>query len=324
MSIPATFLSANAFSVASDKAAEFVAGVRVQADCGTDGMQYGTSAGYSGTTVTLSMDSGSTLTARLTGVLHGNDTPQSAALPRLAAECRLTLSGANLLLSRSDGYRVIIDDAPQIIPAAGVLLAPAGLAANTIYFIYVAMPSGSMTLEATTTAYVQDSRNGVLVKSDDRTRTLVGMARTIAGPAWADTAAQRFVLSYYNRRYISVAISSSTQTGTSSSTYIDLAGAVIYFLCWPDEAFQCLANMRVTTAGAYGIGSGIMNLDGSTIVESEVVMPVVASSPYNVTGAMSMIRNAGQGYHCVKLQGRWSVGATVYFDALSLKCGING
>jgi len=81
MSIPVTFLSESSFSVAVDCCAAFPPGVRVQADCGADGLRYGTSAGCSGTTVTLAMDSGQTLTGNLAGVLHGNDVPLSLLSP---------------------------------------------------------------------------------------------------------------------------------------------------------------------------------------------------------------------------------------------------
>ena len=80
--IPATFVSATSFTVATDRTAEFVAGVRVLADCGAEGTFFGTvtTSSYASSTdstmVTLSLDSG-TLTANLTGVLHGNDMPSS-------------------------------------------------------------------------------------------------------------------------------------------------------------------------------------------------------------------------------------------------------
>ena len=89
MSIAATMLSPTAFTVATDLTDEFAVGVRVRADCGTDGIKLGTvtasshDSATSLTTVTLSLDAGS-LTANLAGVTHGNDTPDS--LPRATAE----------------------------------------------------------------------------------------------------------------------------------------------------------------------------------------------------------------------------------------------
>ncbi len=82
MLIASTFVSNTSFTVVGDHTGAFAVGVRVQADCGTDGTVYGTvttssyASGTDSTTVTLSLDSGS-LTANLTGVLHGNDIPAS-------------------------------------------------------------------------------------------------------------------------------------------------------------------------------------------------------------------------------------------------------
>ncbi len=78
----ASYVSAASCTVAGDQTAAFVAGVRVQADCGTDGLRYGTvaAAAYASgtglTTVTIVPDA-APLTASLAGVLHGNDVPAS-------------------------------------------------------------------------------------------------------------------------------------------------------------------------------------------------------------------------------------------------------
>ena len=78
--IVAIYVSGTSFRVAGDLTADFVAGVRVLADCGADGTPLGTvtSATYSApnTTVTISLD-GDGLTANLTHVWHGNDIPAS-------------------------------------------------------------------------------------------------------------------------------------------------------------------------------------------------------------------------------------------------------
>lgn len=78
--IVATYVSAASFSVAGDLTADFVAGVRVLADCGVDGTPLGvvTAASHAdgATTVTVAPDSGS-LTANLAHVWHSNDTPES-------------------------------------------------------------------------------------------------------------------------------------------------------------------------------------------------------------------------------------------------------
>jgi len=55
-------------------------------------------------------------------------------------------------------------------------------------------------------------------QSTQITRALVGMARIISGPAWADSATQRFVVSWFNRRNISLAAAQVTLNGTIGST----------------------------------------------------------------------------------------------------------
>lgn len=83
MAIPALMLSPLSLRLAADRSSEFAAGVRVQADCGVDGLRHGTvrSSDYAGdtetTTVALDMDPGQPLTGNLSGVLHGNDLPAS-------------------------------------------------------------------------------------------------------------------------------------------------------------------------------------------------------------------------------------------------------
>lgn len=78
--IPATYLSPNAFSVSgTGYSTQFVAGMRVQADCAASGIQYGVVSSVSNLAITLTMDAGNALTAKLVSVLHGNDRPDSLA-----------------------------------------------------------------------------------------------------------------------------------------------------------------------------------------------------------------------------------------------------
>jgi len=255
-----------------DLTGQCAVGTRIRAHCGTDGVKYGvvTAVSYSDPTTTMTI-SGDALTSNLTCFDHGNDTPSSLAnhghtgpadggvigtatptankIPiadasglldswvRQGGECRLTLSGSNLLLSRYNGYRLVVDNVVQAIPSAGVTVSATGLTANTTYCIYAFMSSGVMTLEASTTAYAADSRNGIMVKSGDTTRTLVGMARTNSSGAWADSLTQRFVLSYYNRRIRGLCYSTNSPFSTSSTTAVDLSSdAKLEFLSWGDDA----------------------------------------------------------------------------------------
>lgn len=218
-------------------------------------------------------------------------------------ECRLTLSGGNLLLSRYDGYRIIIDDAVQAIPSAGVTLAATGKTANTTYYVYAYMSSGTMTLEAATTSYSADSRNGVMTKTGDTTRTLVGMARAITGPAWVDSTTQRFVLSYYNRQEKSI-LYAPPNTSTTSTSFVVL-GALTYFLSWADT-ITVVCNLPITnsvTNIAYSSIACAVNGTGAGGVASH-------ANGINTMFQMSAMYkfNVSDGYHNAGVQWYTSAG----------------
>ena len=125
---------------------------------------------------------------------------QSLAIASPKGECRLALSGASIVLSPFQGNQLYINGANRSIPVAGVPLAATGLSVGTTYYIYAYWSGTAIALEASTTGHSTDSATGVEIKTGDATRTLVGMARTVTGPAWKDDYDQRFVLSWYNRQ----------------------------------------------------------------------------------------------------------------------------
>jgi len=172
-------------------------------------------------------------------------------------ECRLTKSGSNLLLSPLDGNRILINGNVQEIPSAGVSLAATGLTPGTNYYIYAFMNSGTMTLEASTTARATDSSTatgnlGIEIKSGDATRTLVGLARVVTGPAWADSTTQRFVISWFNRREMHGVNAITSNFSTTSTTFVEaMASNRVEFLSWGGvvtKASVVTYNFNSTTA----------------------------------------------------------------------------
>lgn len=88
MSTKAVYLGPDRFSITGSRAAEYPAGLRILADCTTDGLRLGsvTSAAYSAgrTAITLDVDGGAVLTANLASVTHAavdlNSLPRHAAM----------------------------------------------------------------------------------------------------------------------------------------------------------------------------------------------------------------------------------------------------
>jgi hypothetical protein len=98
------------------------------------------------------------------------------------------------------------------------------------------MNGATLTLEASTTNHTTDAVTGVEIKTGDPTRTLVGMARPIAGPAWQDTTSQRFVVSWFNRRALHCQAVLGANTGTSSTSSVELSTTLRNeFLWWGDS-----------------------------------------------------------------------------------------
>lgn len=182
-------------------------------------------------------------------------------------QCRLTKSGANLLLSPFNGNQLFINGTHYTIPSSGVTLAPTSLSVGTTYMIYAYMNSGTMTLEASTTAHATDSTYGNEIKNGDASRVLVGMARVITGPAWQDSLSQRFVISWFNRGRMQSRTAFTSNQSTASTTEVEVSSSFrAEFLCWANEAptfsfYGAVSNSAISTI-QYGLCLNGTKIDG--------------------------------------------------------------
>lgn len=220
-------------------------------------------------------------------------------------QCQLSKSGANLLLSPFNGNKIIINSTMQAVPDAGVTLAPPAVA-STAYYIYAFMNAGVMTLENVATAPAVQAGTGVKIKTGDATRTLVGQARTTAGNAWADSATQRFVRSWFNDGGFAAQNTFSADRSTASATYVELNSEIrTEFLAWSGETITCAADGSwVQTAGG-GAGSTGIGFDGAALDPTFETLGFseVAAHPegFTLAGAKSTL---AEGYHFATLLGR--------------------
>ena len=226
-------------------------------------------------------------------------------------QCRLAKSGSNLVLSPYNGNQLLINGTAESIPTAGVSLSASGLSVGTTYFIYAYMSTGTMTLEASTTAHATDTATsgnlGVEIKSGDATRTLVGMARVITGPAWADTEAQRFVVSYFNRKSINGRSSLSTNRTTTSTSYVEINSEIRNeFLTWADEGvnISCggICQNDTTVQGA----TSSIGIDGTTAEDVYYSAQAFAGGA-DLSFACALNKSGlSEGYHYATLLGKVS------------------
>lgn len=301
-----TFVSATSFTVAGDQTSIFQPGRRVKTT-NTGGLVYGTitSSVYSApnTTVSIATDSGS-LDSGLSAVSYGLISVSDTSLPGafLLGQCRLVKSGANIVLQPYQGNRITINGAAQRIPSAGVSLAATGLTPSTLYYIYAAIVSGAIALEASTTGHSTDTTTGVEIKTGDPTRTLVGMARPVTGPAWQDAAQQRFVISWFNRQELELFGAFSTGRNYGSSTPGEPNSEIRNeFLTWGGVPFKSFIDgaAQIDTISAYV--NTYVALDGVAQDASCAFQAYAA----NARGPVSctLARSVPEGYHYTTLFG---------------------
>lgn len=221
-------------------------------------------------------------------------------------QCRLALSGGNLKLSPFNGDKLVINGVTQSVPSAGVTLAATGLSVGTVYNVYAFMSGATMTLEASTSVHVTDTAAGnvgVEIKTGNPTHTLVGMARIVTGPAFADSATQRFVLSYFNRAEIVAINALSANFSTTSTTDVDVMPSnKAEFLSWSGLSSRCVVVTYVFNS-ASGAENTKASFDGASSGYSQAAF---GSNGYPVTVVHEAV--LAEGYHYATALGNVSSG----------------
>ena len=114
------------------------------------------------------------------------------------------------------------------------------LGASTLYYVYAFINSGVVTADFSTTAHSTSTTEGNVgteIKTGDNTRTLVGMVRTNGSSQFVDSAAQRFVLSWFNRQTRGGYAAFTADRTTTSTTFVEINTEIRNeFLTWSGEA----------------------------------------------------------------------------------------
>lgn len=245
-------------------------------------------------------------------------------------QCRLTKSGANLLLKPSGGNLLTINGTPQIVPDAGVTLSPTGLTAG-FYYIYAYMNSSTMTLEASTTARATSTtagNKGVEIKSGDNTRTLVGAAYSTTS-TFTDLLNSRSVISWFNRRNVTGRYFLTTTRTTTSTSIAEInSEARVYFITWSDEAVHATANGSASNSTAFQDTRMAIGWDGVSVLGGISMQANTTATSINSLAATS-ISDAGTlteaAIHYVVLGGAVSANTGTYAGGAdnASRCEIN-
>ncbi|WP_428562077.1 MAG: hypothetical protein ACP59X_20460 [Solidesulfovibrio sp. DCME] len=239
----ASYVSAASFTVAGDQTAVFAAGLRIQADCGADGVRYGTVASSSSyasatdvTTVTMTLD-GAGLTAGLTAELHGNDLPASLCHHGHAGPAdggtvaHGTLSGAgtnsHAALDAFVASKAAASGLASLDAAALVVQNPANATATPAAGkIPIASASGWLTswIEAASTAVagiVELATNAIALAGMDTAKAI-----TAAALWYVLTLATRLRISTNTTICVATTGSDTTGDGSAGAPYASIAKAL--------------------------------------------------------------------------------------------------
>lgn len=215
-------------------------------------------------------------------------------------QCRLSVASAtSLVLKPYNGNSVIVNGVPLQLPSAGVSIANTGLAASTVYYVYLAGTTTSPSLVLSTTGHVTAS-NGVEVMNTDATKTLVGMVWANASGQFSPSAAGNRLLcrSWFNRSGTFDNITTASFNITNTSIAEISSTMRINFLCWADEATQVFTDglIQNNTAGSNITVAGY--IDGSSVTPTQAFTSPAANqgSPYNV-GSVQQYSEAALHYY---------------------------
>jgi len=244
------------------------------------------------------------------------------SLAKVHGQCRLAKAGANLTLLPLNGNRILINGSVQTVSSGGVSLSAVGLTPGTLYYIYAYMNAGVVTLEASATGHSADPNTGVEIKTGDVTRTLVGMSRLVAGPAWQDTASQRFVRSWFNDPGIQGINGLAVDRSTASGTVVEISASAterVEFLAWANERakFEASGSCTNTSGGNNGvltsIGIDAISVNANAFTWAGAGSGLSAGQYVFEPAACSVTASLTEGYHYATLVGyAYSGGTSVW------------
>lgn len=188
-------------------------------------------------------------------------------------------------------------------PATGVTISNGGLSANTLYFCYAYISGGVPTLEFSATGHAMDvsgtNNTGVEIKSGDASRTLVGMIRTNGSSQFVDSATQKFVASWFNRRPRGMNKLMGTYSTTSGSFVEYGAGAErLEFLTWGDTDVRLGHMLPLDVADNGSVASTSytsLHIDGASQDTGYYYSGTIGN--FFMTGAHHYAGELAEGYH---------------------------
>jgi hypothetical protein len=253
---------------------------------------------------------------------------------------RLTyVSSTQLKFAPYNGDKIKIGGVWYSIPSGGITAANTSIFLNgsannligtTTYLVCLFNNAGTLTFDfLSTLTHAPDTSAGnvgVEIPTGDSSRTVIGLIRTLPTTAtFADSATQRFVISWLNRRTKSVQNSFTVPRTTTSASLVEVNTEIrCEFLTWGDEDVVGRLTGNANNDTATGVHSTDAVFDGSGAIDGcRVDQP---NAGQDAAIAATKRASLSEGYHYLTLFGRR--GATVstitYPAAVQLEAEIRG
>lgn len=228
-------------------------------------------------------------------------------------QCQLAKVSSNLVLSRFGGRAIFINGINETIPVAGVSHAPTGAAPNTNYYIYTYMNGVTMEMERDVTVPATSPIYGHRIKTGDGTRSLVGFARAVTGPAFADTATQRFVRSWYNDPGSALANFFTTLRAITATIWTEINTEIrCEFLCWSAEVPSLAYTANISGSNANMISRTSIGIDGTNAEDCISQLQYYANTAQATCAGVLEKSGLSEGYHYATLLGEVTINTATY------------
>lgn len=181
-------------------------------------------------------------------------------------QCKLVFTSTTLLtLIPWNGNKLFISDRYYNIPAAGVTLANTGISAGSLYYVYAFISGGNIQLAADVTVPTVDTTTGVIVRTGDSTKTLVGVIYGDTGGVFADSSTKRYVISWFNNAPRSLLSANVSVSGITSLGTTQLSGTGVSFICLGGEVADLGLDGQCSNTTAGQFCTSRIGLDASPI-----------------------------------------------------------
>jgi len=230
------------------------------------------------------------------------------------------------------GDRIKINGVIYPIPSAGiaglantsvVVASTPGqnLAASTTYTIFAFNAGGVITanyIAGTSHATSATAGNvGTEIYPAADSMTLIGMVRTNASSQFVDTAANRSVLSWFNRRNIDARGANTAGAITVSTTAVALtAAANVLFLTWGEEAVALGVEGTSSSSVDHGVNGSNIYLDGPGQLPQGVLCNCGGIGAFG-SNSGSICVTATEGFHTISPMGYVLGGTGSFYIACS-------